>query len=137
MVDRPILRFPDPVSSVRRTGAPRSPPPPRGPGRARQGRRFQPTFDGLADALATDDPEFVLREDPAGIAPERALVFITAGSVQNFARAARHIGLEVFAEIELEEIEDFFTDCRILTVLSVKSLTYVSHLKAVFGANPA
>ena len=107
MVDRPILRFLDPVSSARRTGAPRSPPRPRGPGRARQGRRFQSTFDGLADALATDDPEFVLREDPAGIAPERALVFITAGSVQNFARAARQIGLEVFAETELDEMEDF------------------------------
>ncbi len=107
MVDRPILRFPDPVSSARRTGAPRSPPRPRGPGRARQGRRFQATFDGLAAALGSDDPELVLREDPAGIAPERALVFITAGSVQNFARAAQAVGLEVFAETELEEIEDF------------------------------
>ena len=49
----------------------------------------------------------MLREDPAGIAPERALVFITAGGVQNFARAAQAVGLEVFAETELEEIEDF------------------------------
>ena len=107
MVDRPILRFPDPVPSERRTGVPRSPPRPQGPGRVRQGRRFQATFDGLAAALASDDPEFVLREDPAGIAPERALVFITAERVQNFARAAQDVGLEVFAETELEEIEDF------------------------------
>lgn len=107
MADRPILRFPDPVAAARRKGAPRSPPRPRGPGRGRQGQRFQGTFDGLAEALASDDPGFVLREDPAGIAPERALVFITAGSVQGFANAARDVGLEVFAETELEEIEDF------------------------------
>jgi hypothetical protein len=107
MADRPILRFPDPVAAARRTGAPRSPPRPRGPGRGRQGQRFQATFKGLAEALASDDPEVVLREDPGGIAPERALVFITAGSVQNFARAAQAVGLEVFAETELEEIAEF------------------------------
>ena len=107
MADRPILRFPDPVTTARRTGAPRAQPRSRGPGTGRQGQRFQATFDALAAALASDDPELVLREDPAGIAPERALVFITAGSVQNFARAARRIGLEVFAETELEELEDF------------------------------
>lgn len=107
MAERPILRFPDPARSVRRTGAPRTPPQPRGPGRGAQGRRFQGTFDRLADALKTDNPEVVLRADPAGIAPERALVFVTAGNVQNFARAARDIGLEVFAETELEEIEAF------------------------------
>lgn len=106
MVDRPILRFPDPVPSGRRTGAARSQPRPRGPGLGGQGRRFQATFDGLATAFATDNPGFILREDPVGIAPERALVFVTAGNVQHFSRAARAIGLEVFAETELEEIED-------------------------------
>ncbi len=108
MTDRPILRFPDPTPSIRRTGGPRNPPPqPVGPGRNSQGRRFQGTFNRLSGALETDSPDVVLRSDPTGIAPERALVFITGGSVQNFARAASEIGLEVFTETELEAIEDF------------------------------
>ena len=107
MVDRPILRFPNPTPSGRRTGAPRNRPRPRGPGLESQGQRFQGKFDRLAAALDADDPELVLRSDPAGIAPERALVFVTAGSIQNFARAASKIGLEVFAETELEDTEEF------------------------------
>jgi len=35
------------------------------------------------------------------------LVLITAGSVQHFARVAKDIGLEVFAEAELDAVEDF------------------------------
>jgi len=107
MVDRPILRFPDAANAIRRTGSPRTQPRPRGPGRAAQGRRFQATFDGLAAALESDDPDQVLRQDPGGIAPERALVFVTAGNIQNFARAAQAVGLEVFAETDLEGTEDY------------------------------
>ncbi|MCG7931791.1 MAG: S8 family serine peptidase [Candidatus Thiodiazotropha lotti] len=107
MTDKPILRFPEPTLSSRRTGSPSFPPPPRGPGKTVQGRRFQNTFDRLTAALDTKAPEVVLRSDPSGIAPERALVFVTAGNVQNFARAARDIGLEVFAETELEDVDEF------------------------------
>ncbi|MCB0832321.1 MAG: S8 family serine peptidase [Bacteroidetes bacterium] len=107
MPNRPILRFPNPERSERRTGAPRNLPRSRGPGRAAQGRRFQATFDQLSAAFGTDDPIFNLRQDPTGIAPERALVFVTAGNIQNFARAAQEIGLEVIAETDLEDIEDF------------------------------
>ncbi len=107
MVDRPILKFPDPVLSERRTGSPRSMPRPQGPGRQRQGERFQGTFDRLNNALNADNAEVILRSDPAGIAPERALVFVTAGNVQNFAKAAKNIGLEVFVENELEDTDDF------------------------------
>ncbi len=107
MVDRPILRFPDPTISERRKGSPRTPPRPQGPGRGRQGQRFQATFDGLSEALESNQPELVLREDPSGIAPERALVFVTAGSVQGFARAAQAVGLDIFAEFELDELDDF------------------------------
>ncbi len=107
MVNRPILRFPNPARSSRRTGAQRAQPRQRGPGRPSQGRRFQATFDRLAAAFNNVDPDFALRQDPTGIAPERALVFITAGNVQNFARAAQAIGLEIFAETDLEDIEDF------------------------------
>ncbi len=107
MTGRPILRFSSPTPSDRRTGQQRMVPQPRGPGRGTQGHRFQGTFDRLSTALDTDNPEIVLRGDPAGVAPERALVFVTAGNVQNFARVAKDIGLEVFAETELDAIEDF------------------------------
>ncbi|WP_316364668.1 S8 family peptidase [Candidatus Thiodiazotropha sp. CDECU1] len=107
MADRPILRFPDPTPFTRKTGKPRTPPRPHGPGKTIQSHRFQRTFERLDGALNTDEPEVVLRQDPAGIAPERALVFITAGNIQNFARAASDIGLEVFAETELEEVLAF------------------------------
>jgi hypothetical protein len=107
MVERPILRFPDPVNGVRPTGSPRTPPRPSGPSRARQGERFQATFDRLSAAFSGDDPFVALRQDPAGIAPERALVFVTAGSVANFAKVAREAGLEVFSEEELEAIEGY------------------------------
>jgi len=107
MAERPILRFLDPVNSVRPTGSPRHPPRPSGPGRNRQGERFQATFDRLDVALRSNDPLVALRQDPAGIAPERALVFVTAGSVSDFARVARNAGLEVFSEEELEAIEDY------------------------------
>ncbi len=107
MNDRPILRFPNPTSSIRLTGNSSFLPQPRGPGRAGQGQRYQSTFNSLSKALENADPDFALRSDPSGIAPERALVFVTAGSVQNFARAAQAVGLEVFAENELESLDDF------------------------------
>ena len=107
MADRPILRFPNPMNTERRKGGSRMSPRPRGPGREIQRRRFQPTFDRLAAALREPDPGFVLRQDPTGIAPERALVFVTADRIQEFARVARQAGLEVFAETDLEAVEDF------------------------------
>ena len=107
MVERPILKFRDPTSSTRRTASPAVPPRTGGPSRRTQGERFGPTFDSLADALERPNSEFVLRQNPAGVAPERALVFVTAGPIQNFARAASAIGLEVFAEDNLEDLADY------------------------------
>ena len=47
-----------------------------------------------------------LRADPAGLAPERLLVFELTGSVQNFARAATQVpGLELVASEDLDEDE--------------------------------
>ena len=107
MANRPILRFPNPTHSVRLTGIPRSQPKATGPSRYSQGQRFQTSFNRLAEALDSHDPEFVLRQDPTGIAPERALAFVTAGNIQNFSGSARKIGLEVIAENDIGEIEDF------------------------------
>ncbi len=107
MGDRPILRFASTTNSNRRKGSPAKRPQPKGPGLHSQGRRFRNIFARLSEAFNSNDPESVLRQDPTGIAPDRALVFVTAGSIQNFARAAKTIGLEVFFEEHLDPVEDF------------------------------
>ena len=91
-------------------GAPARFPRPRGAGRRRQGQRFRQEFERLETALARDDAAFELRRDPFGIAPERALVFVTAVPIGDFARAARLVGLEVLSEIELDEDYDLPDD---------------------------
>ena len=78
-------------------------PRPRSRGAAGQERRWGAQFDRLEAALAGEDPDVVLRRDPGGIAPERALVFVTAVSIANFVRAARLVGLEVLAELHLDD----------------------------------
>lgn len=104
---RPILRFPDPAESERRKNLPSMPPQPHGPDRVAQTRRFQATFNRLAAGLAKSEPSPVLRQDPAGIAPERALVFVIAGNIPKFTRIASEAGLEVFIETDIEDIEDY------------------------------
>ena len=125
MADRPILRFPDPANAVRATGSPRTQPRPAGPGRARQGGRFQATFDRLSAALGRADAAIALRQDPAGIAHERALVFVTAGSISHFSKVARDAGLEVFSEEELAALDDYpegFQPARGATALARNSV---------------
>jgi subtilase family protein len=107
MTERPILPLLNPRNTSRKTGSPRNMPRPSGPNRQRQGQRFQATFDRLSNALAGDNASIALRQDPSGIAPERALVFITAGEIQGFAKAAEDVGLELITELDLETTEDF------------------------------
>ena len=85
---------------------------PRSRGAAAQGRRLGARFDRLEAAFAEEDPEVVLRRDPGGIAPERALVFVTAVPISNFVRAARLVGLEVLAELGLDD--DYALDEELL-----------------------
>ena len=92
------------------TGAPARFPRPRGTGRRRQGERFRREFERLEGALARDDAALELRRDPFGIAPERALVFVTAVPIGDFARAAQLVGLEVLSEIELDDEYDLPDD---------------------------
>lgn len=105
MTDRPILRLPNARAAPRLTGAPANIPSPRPTGRQAQGARFREHFDRLEQALGGDDAEVVLRQDPAGIAPERALVFVTAVPIARFIPAAEAIGLEVFSEVDLDDYE--------------------------------
>ena len=61
----------------------------------------------LAQAFAEGRDPLELRADPAGLAPERVLVFELTGDVQNFARAAASIpGLEFIGAEDLEGDEE-------------------------------
>lgn len=100
MPERPIVRLPDPRDASRKKPRPPRFPQPRGPGRRDQGARLNADFTRLAAAVE-------LGVDPTGVSPERALVFETAGKIQDFARAARDAGLELIAEIELEDLEEY------------------------------
>ena len=57
--------------------------------------------------MASPEGRLALASDPAGLAPERLLVFDVKGSVQNFLRATSRIaGLEFIGEEELEPEEE-------------------------------
>ncbi len=107
MPDRPILRLIKSTPAGRIRGKRRSFPQAKGPGHEAQAERFRPTFNRLQAALRADNPAVELRQDPAGIAPERALVFETAGPVSQFAKVARAVGIELFSEIDLDETDEF------------------------------
>ena len=102
MTTRPILRLPSPKSATRITGAPAAMPRNPGTDLDSQKKRFDPTFNRLAKALA-DDNGLTLSSEPFGIAPERTLVFVAGSSIQNFVNAAKKIGLEVRSEEAINE----------------------------------
>lgn len=62
------------------------------PSRNRQGERLGPKFRRLQDVFENGRDPVSLRADPAGIAPERAIVFEVAGSVSDFSAAVEKIG---------------------------------------------
>ena len=102
MAEFPLLPIPTPVPDQRPAG-------PRGasdlnlPTRARQGERLQPVFQRLRDVFDGQHDPVTLREDAAGIAPERALVLEVAGAIGDFQDAARRIpGLEYLGDEEAE-----------------------------------
>lgn len=101
MADYPLLPLPAAIRREvrgRRRGAGKI----RLPGRERQGERFGPVFERLRRALDPDHP-LTFGEDPAGIAPERALVFEIAGSVTGFHKAIAKVdGLEFLGDEDTE-----------------------------------
>ena len=112
MTDRPILRLADGRAARRMAGPQYRRARPRSGGAAAQGCRLGAQFDRLEAAFAEEDPEVILRRDPGGIAPERALVFVTAVPISNFVGAARRVGLEVLAELDLDD--DYALDADLL-----------------------
>ena len=105
MADFPLLPIPAPAHRERK-GRGFGGEAIRLPGRRRQGERLGPVFQRLRDAMDPDHPH-TFGEDPAGIAPERALVFEIAGSVIGFRRAvARVDGFEFLGDEDTESAAD-------------------------------
>lgn len=106
MAELPLLPIPSPETDRRPRGGggggkPKLPSP------ARQGERMQPVFQRLRDVFDSDRDPLTLMEDPAGIAPERALVMEIAGSVDKFYQA---VGLVAGFEYIGEDETDFDAD---------------------------
>ncbi len=109
MTDYPLLPIPKPGHDKRPKGG--------GgggklqiPSRGRQSERIGPTFQRLRDVFGRNDNPLSLRDDPDGIAPERALVFEVAGSIDDFNAAVSKIGGLDFLgdeEFQLDPDEDF------------------------------
>ncbi len=113
MTDRPILRLPNPELTDRLRGVPDRRRRPRGAGRQGQDARFGEAFRRLEEAFQGEAPDVLLRQDPTGIAPERALVFETLLPIQNFQKATARIGFELLIEDRLDdtyEIPDELVD---------------------------
>lgn len=101
MTDYPLLPIPNPGRAKRPKGG-------GGGGKIqtpsldRQRERLGPTFQRLRDIFDQNRDPLSLREDPAGIAPERALVFEVAGSIGDFNAAVGKInGLDFLADQDL------------------------------------
>ncbi len=79
----------------------------------RQGERLGHRFERLTKVAGDPTALLDLRDDPASIAPERAIVFEIAGSVDAFYAQAQKLGLEYLGEFEVEfEPDDDFHDAK-------------------------
>lgn len=100
---KPLLRLTPKADQPRPVGRPRPIPSPAAFQRDRQTAIIGPKFTRLAEILAREDNALELRADPAGLAPERLLVFEVRGSIGPFAAAIQQVaGLELVDEEELE-----------------------------------
>jgi hypothetical protein len=109
MTDYPLLPVPKPGPDKRPKGHGgggkiKIPTP------GRQNARLGPEFRRLRNVFVDGRDPISLRDDPVGIAPERALVFEVAGSIKDFSAAVARIdGLDFLADEELilEPDDDF------------------------------
>ncbi|EEX14562.1 conserved hypothetical protein [Citreicella sp. SE45] len=101
MTEYPLLPVPQPGSDKRPKGG-RGGGKVQTPSRAKQRDRLGPTFQRLRAVFDRNGDPLSLREDPLGIAPERALVFEVAGSISDFSAAVARIGgLDFLADEEM------------------------------------
>ena len=128
MTDRSILRLASARPAHRLMGTADRRPRPRSSGARTQRRRLGTKFDFLEATLADEDSDMVLRQDPVGIAPERALVFVTATPISNFTSAAQRVGLEVLAELAIDEDYELDEDLIIEHMEMVSPTLYATML---------
>ncbi len=101
MAERPLLKLPKPEAFDPKPG-------PRGggnvakPARAKQGARLGPRFDRLTQVAGNPEELMRFRDDPASMAPERAIVFEVAGQLTDFYAQAQALGLEYLGDYEEE-----------------------------------
>ena len=112
MPERPLLILPKPEAIQKPKGRPAFPPKINRPGADNQGVKFAPKFDRLKSAVGDPNEMAQLISDPASIAPERAIVFEVAGTIEDFYHKAKKAGLEYLGEdetlIEPNEEEFYF-----------------------------
>lgn len=79
--------------------------------------------------LSRDPSGLELRADPAGLAPERLLVFEVRGAISAFAAAIRNVsGLELIDEEDLESDEEDKAPTAYLMVPDVRALREIERL---------
>ena len=111
MAERPLLLLPAPatVARAKKGGGGGGPAP---VGRARQQERLGPRLTELE--VAFEAKRLTMQTTAAGLAPEEVLVLETAGTVEEFFKAASKIdGLEFLAEYDEDDIppdDDFFVE---------------------------
>jgi len=111
MAERPLLILPEPATAARakKGSGGRGPAP---LGQARQKQRLGPRLDELEAAF--EAKRLTMQTTAAGLVPEDVLVLETAGTVDDFFKAAAKIeGLEFLAEYDEDDIppdDDFFVE---------------------------
>jgi hypothetical protein len=126
---KPLLRLIPQADRPRQTGRAAYVPLPDAFPRDRQTNTFGPKFDRLAQVLARGADALELRADPAGLAPERLLVFEVRSSINAFGNAVRRIGgLELVDEEELQEDEADARPCAYLLVPDMAALRNIESL---------
>lgn len=116
MADRPLLSLPNPTRDTPRGRPAVIVETVRPAGAGRQSQRLGPKFERLSQVLPDPQQLAELRNDPAAIAPERALVFEIASTVVDFDRARRNVsGLEFLGEDqdEVPPDEDFLIEGKL------------------------
>lgn len=109
MTERPLIAIKR-EEDVDRQGKRKPFPPPARPAQDKQVGKFSPKFERLGEILSRPNASLELRDDPTGIAPDRALVFEVVSSMTDFAQLAKSAGLEFLGSFdeEYEPDEDFY-----------------------------
>ena len=111
MPERPLLKLPEPTPYHRKSrkffpGNLIKPEP------SRQGERIGPRFERLMQVADSPQELMEFRNDPASIAPERAIVFELAVRFKDFSKQMQKLGLEYMSDYEedIKPDKDFYDE---------------------------